>query len=195
MSLKGKLTKSDYLPMSELKKLLDGLHKDKDYMGELYVRISFYTAMRSSDVRSLTWEEVLNRFHFFKTEKKTGKTRKITLSDSSVKHITELYKLLGSPDPHGYIFKNKSTGNPYTIQSVNMKIKKWKYKYAIKIGNFSTHTFRKTFGRYVYDSSEDKTAALVLLNQILRHGSLETTRVYLGIREDEINEIFRAITI
>ena len=46
------------------------------------------------------------------------------------------------------------TGEPLTIQCVNKKLKDFKYDYKVKIGNFSTHTFRKTFGRYVYENNK-----------------------------------------
>ena len=195
MAKKNQLTKSDYLPMDELKKLLNKLHQNKKYIWELYVRVSFCTALRASDVLSLTWADILNRSYLVKTEKKTGKTRKIPFNDRVQRYIEELYLLLKRPNPNELIFRSRVTGQPFTIQYVNQTIKKWKESYQIKIDNFSTHTFRKTFGRYVYDNHKDKGAALILLNQIFKHSSLEITKVYLAIREDEVNNIFDSISI
>lgn len=195
MAKKNQLTKSDYLPMDELKKLLNRLHRDKKYIWELYVRMSFYTALRASDVLSLTWAEILNRSYLVKTEKKTGKTRKIPFCDRTQHYIDELYLLLKRPNPNELIFKSPVTQQPFTIQYVNQKTKKWKEEYDLKIGNFSTHTFRKTFGRNVYDTSKDKSQALLLLNQIFKHSSIETTKVYIGIREEEIASIFKSINV
>ena len=48
------------------------------------------------------------------------------------------------------------------------------------------HTFRKTFGRYVYESMGRTTEALILLSMILKHSSPQVTMVYLGIRQEEI---------
>lgn len=195
MAKKNQLTKSDYLPMEELKRLLNGLHQDKKYIWELYVRVSFCTALRASDVLSLTWADILNRSYLIKTEKKTGKTRKIPLNDRTQRYIDELYLLLKKPNPNELIFKSRVTGQAFTIQYINQTIKRWKYRYRLSIDNFSTHTFRKTFGRYVYDNHKDKGAALILLGQILKHSSLEITKVYLGIRDDEVNNIFDSISI
>lgn len=55
-------------------------------------------------------------------------------------------------------------------------MKEWKAKYKLDIENFSTHTFRKTFGRYVYDTSENKSEALLLLNRIFNHSNIEITK-------------------
>lgn len=193
MALKNQLTKSDYLEFSEFKRLLKKLHEDKKYIWELYARISFCTALRASDVLSLTWADILNRSYLIKTEKKTGKTRKIPLNEQAQKYIDELYLLLKRPNPAEFVFQNRHTGQAYSIQYINRIAKEWKEKYQLKIENFSTHTFRKTFGRYVYDSSENKSEALILLNQIFQHSSINITKVYICIREDEIRSIYDSI--
>ena len=195
MAQKNQLTKSDYLPYEELKKLLDKLHKDKKYIWELYVRISFCTALRASDVLSLTWSDIINRTSLTKREQKTGKTRKISFNLNTQDRFDELYMLMKRPNPAELIFFNRHTGKPFTLQYINRIMKVWKEKYDIKVGNFSTHTFRKTFGRYVYDNSQNKPEALVLLNSILRHSTIDVTKVYIGLRDDEIQSVFSSIKI
>ena len=46
MAKKNQLTKSDYLPMEEYKKLLRLLHKDRQYLWELYARLHCTTSIR-----------------------------------------------------------------------------------------------------------------------------------------------------
>ena len=193
MAKKNQLTKSDYLAMPELKKLLNGLHRDKKYIWEFYARLSFCTALRASDVLSLTWADIINRSYLVKTEKKTGKTRKSAFSERTQRYIDEAYLLMKKPNPNELIFKSKVTGEALTIQYINKIIKKWKDRYLINIGNFSTHTFRKTFGRYVYDTAKDKSNALLLLNQIFKHSTIEVTKVYIGLRQEEINSVFESL--
>ena len=193
MAKKNQLTKSDYLAMPELKKLLNGLHRDKKYIWEFYARLSFCTALRASDVLSLTWADIINRSYLVKTEKKTGKTRKIAFSERTQRYVDEAYLLMKKPNPNELIFKSKVTGEALTIQYINKIIKKWKDRYLINIGNFSTHTFRKTFGRYVYDTAKDKSNALLLLNQIFKHSTIEVTKVYIGLRQEEINSVFESL--
>jgi integrase len=195
MAAKNQFTKSDYLPYEELKRLLDKLHKDKKYIWELYVRVSFCTALRASDVLSLTWSDIINRSSLVKREQKTGKVRKIQFSQNTQDRFDELYMLMKRPNPAELIFFNRRTGKPFTIQYINRIIKSWKEKYRIKIGNFSTHTFRKTFGRYVYDKNQNKSEALVLLNSILRHTSIDVTKVYIGLRDEEIQSVYSSIKV
>lgn len=195
MAKKNQLTKSDYLTMDELKKLLDKLHKDKQYVWELYIRVSFCTALRASDVLSLTWADILHKSSLTKTEKKTGKTRRIPFNLHTQERFEELYLLLKRPNPAELMFQNQRTKQPFSIQYVNRLAKQWKEKYDLHIGNFSTHTFRKTFGRYVYDKNENKSESLVLLNSIFSHSSIDVTKVYIGLRDDEIQSVFAAINI
>lgn len=195
MAKKNQLTKSDYLPMSEFKKLLKELHKDKKYIWELYARLSFCTALRCSDVLSLTWHDIWNRCSLTVTEKKTGKTRKIPFNLQTQERIDEAYLLMKRPNPNELIFYNKKTRKPLTIQYINQMAKRWKEKYDLNIDHFSTHTFRKTFGRYVYDTSKDKSEALILVNSILNHSTIDVTKVYIGLRQDEVNSVFNSINL
>jgi integrase len=195
MAKKNQLTKSDYLPMSEFKKLLKELHKDKKYIWELYARLSFCTALRCSDVLSLTWHDIWNRCSLTVTEKKTGKTRKIPFNLQTQERIGEAYLLMKRPNPNELIFYNKKTRKPFTIQYINQMAKRWKEKYDLNIDHFSTHTFRKTFGRYVYDTSKDKSEALILVNSILNHSTIDVTKVYIGLRQDEVNSVFNSINL
>lgn len=195
MAKKNQLTKSDYLPMSEFKKLLKELHKDKKYIWELYACLSFCTALRCSDVLSLTWHDIWNRCSLTVTEKKTGKTRKIPFNLQTQERIDEAYLLMKRPNPNELIFYNKKTRKPFTIQYINQMAKRWKEKYDLNIDHFSTHTFRKTFGRYVYDTSKDKSEALILVNSILNHSTIDVTKVYIGLRQDEVNSVFNSINL
>jgi integrase len=193
MAKKNHLTTSDHLPYNEFDKLLTGLHKDGEYFWELYARLSFCTACRISDVLNLKWNDVLRKSCVV-TEQKTGKTRKITFNPSVQKKIQELYKLLGSPNRDGYVFANSKTGKPISTQYVNRTLKKWKYRYKLPIDHFSSHTFRKTFGRYVYDQSNHSAESLLLLNRILNHSNIQVTKTYIGITQEEIDSVFDSIT-
>lgn len=193
MAEKYKLTTSDHLPYSEYEKLLTGLHKDKKYFWELYARLGFCTACRASDILSLHWSQILNMSRVCIREKKTGKPRVISFNESVRKKIASLYKLLNSPDLEAPVFCSSATGEPITIQQVNRMLKLFKYRYNLKINHFSTHTFRKTFGRYVYDHGPNKSENLLLLNKIFNHTSIQVTKTYIGITQDEIDKVYNSI--
>ena len=65
----------------------------------------------------------------------------------------------------------------------------------LPIRAFSTHTFRKTFGRYVYELMGRSAEGLILLNQIFRHSNLETTRRYIGLAQEDIDKVFDSIRL
>ena len=193
MAKKHQLTTSDYLEYPEYEKLLQGLRKDKEYFWELYARLSFCTACRASDILALQWDEILNKTDIVVVEKKTRKARKLMFNKSVREKIRELHILMEQPDTDNYIFVNPETGRPITVQRVNQKLKELKYRYAIKIAHFSTHTFRKTFGRYVYEKYERSAESLILLNKIFNHSSIQATKAYIGITQDEVNKVYNSI--
>lgn len=195
MAKKNQLTTSDHLPYEEFTRFLDCLHNDGEYRWEMYARLSFCTACRASDTLRFRWKDVLGVSSVTIVEQKTQKTRKIPFNPSVQKSFDELWKLLGCPDKKDYIMASPQGDKPLTIQFINMKLKEFKFKYRLKIDNFSTHTFRKTFGRYVYDSSNRSAESLILLNKILNHSSIQITKTYLGITQDEVNGIYASISL
>lgn len=191
--IKGKITTSDYLPIEEFNRLVDSLHADEEYLWELYCRISFCTALRASDVLALNWEDVLEREYLDRREIKTGKNRRISFNDTVSQKIRELHKLLGEPDKKVSLFLNQNSNKPYSLVHINRLLKQFKVKYRLPIKAFSTHTFRKTFGRYVYESNGRSAESLILLNSIFRHSSIDITKVYIGLRQAEIDSVFNSI--
>ncbi len=191
--IKGKLTTADYLPINEFNRLVESLHRDGEYIWELYCRLSFCTALRASDVLSLVWEDILDRDYLDKQERKTGKSRRITFNKTVRSKLSELYTLLGEPDKKGSLFLNPTTKKSYSLEHINRTLKKIKCKYNLPIKAFSTHTFRKTFGRYVYENNNKSAESLILLNSIFRHSSIDITKVYIGLRQAEIDKVFNSI--
>ena len=193
--IKGQLTTADYLPIAEYYRLLQELEKDGLYLWEAYCWLSFCTAFRASDVRVLKWEDVLGKNEMVRTEQKTQKSRLVKFNRAVREKNALLYGLLGSPDIRQFIFANPRTGNPYSLEYINRLLKVFRGRYRIPIRAFSTHTFRKTFGRYVYEMMGRSAEALILLNQIFRHSNLETTRRYIGLTQEDIDKVFNSIHI
>jgi integrase len=191
--IKGQLTTADYLPIGEFNRLVESLHNDRLFLWELFCRLSFCMALRASDIRSLKWKDFLNKEKLVRTEIKTGKTREIVFHPSVKKSLSELYGLLGSPDENGYAILNPRTGKAYSLEYINRKLKTFRVTYRLPIEAFSTHTFRKTFGRYIYEESGKSAESLILLSSIFKHSSIEITKIYIGIRQSEINRVFDTI--
>ncbi|MCO7113963.1 tyrosine-type recombinase/integrase [Bacteroides uniformis] len=149
--IKGQLTTADYLPIAEYNRLVRGLEKDGEYLWETYCWLSFCTACRASDVRTLRWKDILGKSTMTRIEQKTKKNRPIKFNRDVQEKNRFLYEMLGQPAPEQYIFLSPRTGKPYSLEYINRLLKVFKVRYRLPIGAFSTHTFRKTFGRYVYE--------------------------------------------
>ncbi len=196
MSLKGSITTSDYLPFSDYQKLVQSLIDEERYWWACYCILSFCTGLRFSDVRRLRWIDVLDQKNIIVTAKKTNKTHIIPIGTNASDHLNTLYKRMGSPNKSSYIIASQlNSEKSVNIQYINRMLKIFVKKYKLNIEHFSTHTFRKTFGRYVYEKSGRSNESLLYLNRIFKHRNIETTMVYLGIRDEEIASIYHMIEI
>ena len=58
-------------------------------------------------------------------------------------------------------------------------------------GNFGTHTLRKTGAYFIYSNNIEKNPTIIAyLQKILNHSSQAITLRYIGIEEEEIDDIF-----
>ena len=194
MSQKGQRTTSDYLPIAEYYRLLQCLRKDRLFRWEAYCKVSFCTALRVSDVRTTKWKDILNISEFIKVEQKTGKTRIIQINQEIRNDILQMYHILGEPDPELSVIHNLFGGAPCSSQYINRKLKWFRGRYRLKIKRFSSHTFRKTFGRHVYEILGRTPDALVRLSQIFGHKSIDTTRRYIGLDQEDIVQVFDSLS-
>ena len=75
----------------------------------------------------------------------------------------------------------------YSRQYVNRIIK---VMLASKSLAISSHSLRKTFGRQVWANNNETDKALLYLSELFNHSSTSITRRYLGIRQEELNDIY-----
>ena len=197
MSVKGSVTTADYLPYEDYQRLVQTLIDEKKYWWACYCILSFCTGLRYSDVCRLTWKDILDQKKIVITAQKTNKSHVIPIGQNASSHFSTLYERMGKPDKESCVLSGVKSpdSKSVSIQYINRTLKKWAYKYELNIDNFSTHTFRKTFGRYVYEKNGRDEKTLLYLNRIFKHTNLSTTMIYLGIRDDEISSIFNSIEI
>lgn len=190
MSAKHSYTTADYLPWDTMLNLVRRLYKDGNYRMSLLIACGSFFGLRISDLLSLSWEQILGE-SFSLNEKKTGKHREIKVNAGVRGHIKECYRALGIKDPKEKCFLNKE-GGVISIQRVNVVLKQIKVKYGlVGVKQFSTHSFRKTFGRKVVEiAGENSEMALIKLAEIFNHSNTAITRRYLGLRQQELREVY-----
>lgn len=189
MSVKNTTTTADYMEWNSMLNLVHRLYRDKDYTMSLLIGCGAFFGLRISDLLGLKWEMIMSDT-FTLTERKTKKKRTIKVNENFQKHILDCYKAMAITDKTDYCFKSRK-GTVFSVQRINVKLKYIKVKYGVKINNISTHTFRKTFGRKVFESAgEQSEMALVKLMELFNHSSVTITKRYLGIRQQELMETY-----
>lgn len=118
-------------------------------------------------------------------EKKTGKDNVLIINKEIMDAIT-VYVAALSPEPEHYLFKSRKGKNyPLTTFAVTKYVKQWAAALNLK-GNFGAHTLRKT---WCYHQRKKYNVSWCLLSKRLAHSSPAITRRYLGIQEEEVEEI------
>lgn len=190
MSLKFSNTTSDYLEWDTMLNLVRKLYNDQDYKISLLIACGCFFGLRISDLLSLTWGHLLQSDRFELIEKKTDKKRIIKINSQLQKHIQDCYEKINPTNISSNCFISQKSC-VYSIQRINAILKEIKTKYNLKVNNFSSHSFRKSFGRAVYNNAGDNSEmALVKLSELFNHSDIKTTRKYLGLRQEELLETY-----
>ncbi len=193
MALKGQITTADALQWEEMISLVHRLYRDGDYRMSLLVSTQCMWGLRIGDELRLKWEDVLDKDDIIIAEQKTGKRRIIRLNVQLKKHIEDCYMALNSPKQTEYIFISR-LGRVWSREWVNMRLKDFKKKYRLSIKHYSSHSHRKTFGRHIVErAGVDAEKALIKLSEIFSHSSCEITRKYLGLKAEEIGEVYESL--
>lgn len=192
MSLEGSKTTADYLEWGKAQTLILSLERDKEWTFAILVAIGIYSGLRISDILSLKWNDLLGQDILMVTEKKTKKERKITINPLLQEIVSRIYRKQSGITLDRLIFLNKQGTGAITRQYINRKLKKIAIKYKITKdpSSIKSHSLRKSFGRRVFENNDNSERALILLSDILNHTSIKTTKIYLGIRDQEIENVY-----
>ena len=194
MSLKNSYTTSYYVQWDTATTLIRKLYRDKNYRISLLIGCGIFFGLRISDLLRLNWNMLLNKeAKFVMIEKKTGKRREVKINREFQKHIRDCRAALHIEDMDEPCFLS-TKGKPYSVQWINLVFKELKDLYNLKIDNFSTHSLRKTFGRKVFESSDNAELALVKLMELFNHSSVSITKRYLGLKQEEILQTYDCLS-
>lgn len=176
---------SDYIQWDTAMQLIHKLYRDGDYRMSLLIGCGCFFGLRISDLLSLSWDMVMSD-KFTLNEKKTGKRRVVKVNAQFQQHIKKCYDALKVENDFEKCFLSRKHC-VYSTQRINVKLKEIKQKYNLKVEHLSSHSLRKTFGRKVVEASgENAEMALIKLSELFNHSSTRITRIYLGIRQQEL---------
>ena len=195
MSVKNSYTTADYLPWDTAMSLVRKLYNDGDYRFSLLIGCGCFFGLRISDLRTLTWDMILDKEDFMLNEQKTGKRRIIRINRRFQKHIQECYNALKISNRHQPCFISNK-GGVYSIQRINAHFKEIRVKYGLKIKNFSTHTMRKSWARQIWEvenAAGRGDLAILKLQELMNHSSPSVSRRYIALRQEELGEVYDAL--
>lgn len=158
--------------------------------------VGINSALRVSDIVKLKWEDVFCEIGELKKEirlieKKTSKQKIFPINQSMKKALLEYFEYADKPSDNEYIFKSRQGGN--SPLSVKMAWRIFKdiqdnVKLSTHIG---THSMRKTFCFMAWKQG----VPIETLMKILNHGSQSVTKRYIGITQEEINDVYLNINL
>ena len=161
----------------------------------IFAGITTYCGLRAGDVLKLKWVDLLNRKAILIKEGKTGKHREITLNQKLQEIIRFAYQLAAPTSDQQYIISSTAScgTKPLSLQYMNRWLKTIFTRFDVVTQNASTHTFRKTFGRRVFEMNNRSEEALITLSHIFNHSSVAITRSYIGLKKEKIADVYLAM--
>lgn len=135
--------------------------------------------LRISDLLQLTYSD-LRKDVVTIIEKKTSKKRQLRINQN-IHTAMEYFK---EENGSFHAFRSQK-GTTYSSQQVNRLMKQ-----HFKGADITTHSLRKTFGRQVWNNNQQSEKALLYLSELFNHTSVAITRKYLGLRQEELDDIY-----
>lgn len=187
-------------PLKEVEQIIalkDYFYERGEFRNYALIVMGLNTSLRISDILALQWQDVYNfktnsyRQHISILEKKTQKNNIIAINSS----ILEVLELLRKEEKHffpeAFLFSSRKGDNkPISRNHAFTLIKNASRTLGFE-DNISCHSLRKTFGYQAWKQGVQPA----LLMSIYNHSSYEITKRYLGISQDEQDQVFMKIIL
>ena len=156
------------------------------------------TALRISDILRLKWKDVYDfsrntlLSHITVTEQKTGKINRIAVNTTLGEALMLLYtSQRGLPGQQDYLFQSRKGENCPLSRSQAFRIVREAACHTGMEQPVSCHSLRKTFGYHAWQQGVPPA----LLMDIYNHSSYQITKRYLGIEQDDKDNVFLHISL
>lgn len=166
--------------------------------------IGMHIGIRASDLITLKWSFFFDKksdgtlkfkkFYALQPmkQRKQKKFVKLFFHQTVQKAINNYILEYPIEDLDDYLFSSRKGDEPITVRALRRIIKDAATEAGIE-QNIGSHSLRKSFGFWCWHQAEDKNKALVILQQIFNHSSTQVTSRYIGILDDEIEDMFNSI--
>ncbi|AGK96640.1 site-specific integrase [Clostridium pasteurianum] len=180
--------------IKDLKKYLLGSGNMRNYA---LIVLGLNTALRISDILSLTWEDVYDfeekevKTHVYIKEQKTGKDKKFLLNKNAIDELLKYKRKLKDINSSDYIFSSRNGQNKAITRYMAIKIVKESCSAVGIKEHVGCHSLRKTFGYH----SWKKGVPVPVLMELFNHSTQSITKLYLGISQDDIDDVYRLVEL
>lgn len=155
------------------------------------------TAFRIGDLLRLQWRDVYDvsagrlRAHICSREQKTGKERMVPINAAEKLALTNYHVICRHNLPDDYLFPSlRNKAQPISRYQAYRIVK----EAAVESGlaeHISCHSLRKTFGYHAWKQGTPPAMLMDLYN----HSSYRVTKRYLGIEQDERDDVYMHIDL
>ncbi|CDO04313.1 site-specific tyrosine recombinase XerC [Oceanobacillus picturae] len=184
-------------PIRDLKQLeaVKGYLRGKNKRDYLLFMVGISSALRISDILKLKVKHVWSRKKvesFIElNEKKTGKYKRFPITSNLSKAINEYMKEFPDKEPEDFLFAsrkglNKPISRQYAATMLN--------EACDMVGiaeRFGTHGLRKTWGFFAFKKGISLDYICIALN----HSSVAETKRYLGILQDDLDNLYLEVNL
>ena len=149
------------------------------------LRISDLLKLKISDV--IEKNKIKDRIRL--REIKTGKYKDFPLSDNTKQAIKEYLKTRDYKENEPLFVSRKNKG--FLMRNQAYKIINDVAKSVGIKEKIGTHTLRKTFGYHAYNNGYD----IALIQKLFNHSSPSVTLRYIGITQDEMDDVYLSLDL
>jgi len=174
-------------------------YKDMNIRDYTILVLGLNLAKRGNDLVNLRMSDVIDKDGNIKDfiiirEHKNGKIARIPMTPA-IREALELYlptlKGISLDDPLFSSRKRDEYGNkkPMTVKNLYHKMQEIKNKLNIS-ESIGTHTLRKTWATQVFLGNPNDSNVMAMLSKALNHSNIEDTFRYIGITQNNLNNLF-----
>lgn len=184
--------------LADIGKIKRHLLKTQQYRNYLLFVMGINVGLRISDLLSLRISDVWQNGKCVEAivirEQKTKKYRTIALNGATEEAIERYLNSLKTFNENDWLFKSRKYGTPLTKQSAHRIINQIMADCGI-VGHWGTHTLRKTFAYQLYMANAEQPMILEYLMKLLNHSSQQITLAYMGIEQQQLNNLVENLNL
>lgn len=176
----------EFMSEDEVKKFLNAIDeaefKSNENRNKLIIKIIIFTGIRVSEALNLKRKDISeeNDLYIIRIRGKGNKYRIVMIK----RHLIERYLdaiAINFINKEGYLFINRN-GERLTQAYVSRIVEQILFKAGIRKEKNGAHMLRHTFATMLYKKQKD----LVLVQEVLGHASLNTSRIYTHFDNDKL---------